>query len=111
VWTWTPRASASPETRRAFRLPVCSVNGAVSPNGGGAQFERLTLRSDDPPEVVQAKLVTLVATKWFSLRPPPRPFRSCVQGRHFKVVRVLGTILGCDGLGWRVVEASNRLVR
>jgi hypothetical protein len=57
-------------------------------------FERLTLRSESPPEVVEAKLAALVATAWFSLTPPPEPFRGSVRGRHFKVVRVLGTIVG-----------------
>jgi len=57
-------------------------------------FERLTLLTDSPPEVVEAKLASLVATSWFSLMPPPEPFRGSLQGRQFKVVRVLGTILG-----------------
>jgi hypothetical protein len=57
-------------------------------------FEHLTLRSDSPPEVVEAKLARLVATKWFSLTAPPEPFRGSVKGRHFKLVRVLGTFLG-----------------
>lgn len=57
-------------------------------------YERITLRTDAPPDVVEAKLAGLVATTWLSLSPPAEPFRGSVQGRHFKVVRVLGTILG-----------------
>ncbi len=57
-------------------------------------FERLTLRTDSPPDVVEAKLANLVATRRFSLTAPPEPFRGSIRGRHFKVVRVLGTFLG-----------------
>jgi hypothetical protein len=57
-------------------------------------YERLTLRSDDSPEVVRARLATLVTAKWFYLKRPPEPFRGSIQGRHFKVVRVLGSSVG-----------------
>ena len=57
-------------------------------------FERLTLRTDSSPEAVEAKLASLVATTWYSPSPPPEPFRGSVQGRHFKVVRVLETVRG-----------------
>jgi hypothetical protein len=57
-------------------------------------FERLTLRSDSPPDVVEARLTRMVATAWFSVTAPPEPFRGSVRGRHFKFVRVLGTFLG-----------------
>lgn len=67
-------------------------------------YERLTLRSDDPPDVIRAKLATLVTTKWFFLKCPPQPFRGSVQCRHFKVVRVLGTFLRPRGHnGWQPV--------
>lgn len=59
-------------------------------------YERLTLRSDDPPDVVQAKLATLIAPRrWFSLKVSPQPFHGTVQGRRFKVVRIR-TILGIE---------------
>jgi len=57
-------------------------------------FERLTLRTESPPDVVAAKLAKLVATGWYLLTTPPEPFRGSVRGRHFKIVRVLGTFLG-----------------
>ena len=48
-------------------------------------YERLTLRSDDPPDIVQSKLAGLVTTKRFYLKRQPQPFRGTVQRRHFKV--------------------------
>ncbi len=56
--------------------------------------EHLTLRSDDEPDVVEAKLAALVTTKRFYLKRPPQPFRGAVQGRHFKVVRAPRISLG-----------------
>ncbi len=57
-------------------------------------YTQLTLRSDLSPEEVEAKLAQVVHVGWWSLGPLPEPFRGSVQGRHFKVVRVLGTVLG-----------------
>lgn len=57
-------------------------------------YERLTLRSDDPADVVQAKLATLVTTRRFYLKRQPQPFRGAVQRRHFKVVRAPRIRLG-----------------
>ena len=52
-------------------------------------LSRVTLYTENPPDVVVAKLSNLVTTKWFSLKPLPQPFRGSIQGTHFKVVRVL----------------------
>ncbi len=57
-------------------------------------YERLTLFVEAAPDVVAARLVTMVATGWFSLGRSSQPLRGSVQGMHFKVVRVLGTFLG-----------------
>jgi hypothetical protein len=56
-------------------------------------FHRLTLRTASPPEVVEAKLRTLIAAPRLFGRPA-EPFRGWIEGRHFKITRVLGTFLG-----------------
>ncbi len=57
-------------------------------------YERLTLRTSESPDVVVARLEKLVAVGHFFLTNPPEPFRGTVDGRHFKIARVLGTVLG-----------------
>lgn len=57
-------------------------------------FERLTLRTDSPPEAVQAKLLALVSQSRFTLKAPSEPFHGLVQGRHFKVIRTRRNALG-----------------
>ncbi len=57
-------------------------------------YERLTLRTSESPEAVASRLETLVAVGWFFLKNPPQPFRGTINGRRFKIVRLLGTFLG-----------------
>ncbi len=57
-------------------------------------YERLTLRTSEAPEAVVARLAKMVAVGWFFLKNPSQPFRGTLAGRHFKIVRLLGTFLG-----------------
>jgi len=57
-------------------------------------FERLTLRTESPPEAVQAKLVALVSQSRFTLKAPAEPFCGLVRGRHFKMMRTRRNALG-----------------
>jgi hypothetical protein len=67
-------------------------------------YDRLTLQGDQPIEMVEAKLASSVATRWFSLRTPPQPFRGTVKGRQFRITRVPGTFLGLPSRNsWRPV--------
>lgn len=56
-------------------------------------IDRVTLRTTSPPEVVEAKLRALIAAPRLFGRPA-EPFRGWIEGRHFKITRVLGTFLG-----------------
>ncbi len=53
-------------------------------------FDRLTLGTPDPPDVVAARLRSAVAVGRFFLRRPAEPFRGTVAGRHFKIIRAQG---------------------
>jgi hypothetical protein len=55
-------------------------------------FERLALFSEDPPEVVAARISAMVAAQRFYWTRPPHPFQGSVCGTHFKFVRVLGPL-------------------
>jgi hypothetical protein len=57
-------------------------------------YERLTLRTSEPPDAVVARLEKMVAKGWFFWTNPPQPFRGRITGRHFELVRLLGTVLG-----------------
>lgn len=57
-------------------------------------YELLKLHTREPPEAVAARLEKMIASGWFFLKNPPQPFRGRISGRHFKVVRLLGTFLG-----------------
>jgi hypothetical protein len=57
-------------------------------------YQRLTLRTDAPPDVVVAKLSTLVSTRRVALSAPLEPFRGVIEGRRFKLLRVLGGLFG-----------------
>lgn len=57
-------------------------------------FQRMTLYSDNTPEVVGARLAKMVAVGGFQKKRPSEPFVRSIVGTHFKVERVLGTFFG-----------------
>ncbi len=53
-------------------------------------FERVMLRSDDPPAVVEAKLAELIGPPRFLMFGwPEEPFRGRIEGGHFKALSLI----------------------
>lgn len=55
---------------------------------------RVDLQTSDSADLVASRLTRMVAVGWFLFSRPDKPFRGRVTDRHFKVVPVLGTVLG-----------------
>ncbi len=51
-------------------------------------YQRLTLHSDNPPEVVSARLATMVLPQTFFQDMPADTFIGSIRGSHFKIMLV-----------------------
>ncbi len=59
---------------------------------GPLPYTKMTLWTELRPHEAAARLRRIVSVNWFTLTPPPEPFRGRLDGMHFKIVRVLGWI-------------------